>query len=136
MELQDILSIVQLGISERDARIAELEKQIADMQQPGSLTAQELYRISGEAYFTSHPTPWEKIPRREQGYYKQVVNFINGVYINPLQGLVRDYQEFTIYDQPVLKSGRDEWQTQRDKLHERSNKLLGEELHGSNNAPN
>lgn len=130
METSDVLSIIQLAISERDARIAELEKQIKAMQQPGALTAQELYRISAEASFRR--VEWVDLYTREKMLYEQVANFINGVYINPLAGLVRTAVESLTDQDLMIEDSPDGWYEKKVHLLVEAKRLLGKEIYGNN----
>jgi hypothetical protein len=47
--------------------------------------------------------------------------------ITALKALVKDYQEFTKHQTPLLKAGRLEWEAKSNELYQRAQKLRGEE---------
>lgn len=69
---------------------------------------------------------WEDFVPEAQEFYVELAARLNTSHIAPLQGLVREYMEFSKYATPILKAGRLEWEAESEALAQRAQSLLAE----------
>ena len=74
----------------------------------------------------NHAPVWEDISDYGRNAYEAVAETLNTSHIAPLQGLVKEYTEFSKYATPLLKRGRLEWEADSEALAQRAQSLLAE----------
>lgn len=87
------------------------------------LTGKDVYEaiLFGESDIAGK---WDKLNTFDKLHWETTASVLNGTHIAPLQGLVRDYMEFSKYATPLLKRGRLEWEAESEALAQRAQSLL------------
>jgi hypothetical protein len=105
----------------------------AQKQEDALLFLPAAVRITGKdlhgMFLTHDPSGcmWEEVPATALIAYNTIAREINGGFLAPLQGLLREYVRFCEFAQPTLKHNRLQWEAERDALATRAEALAGKE---------
>lgn len=98
---------------------------LASRQETGAITGQALYELFPDCAYT-----WDRLPLRERHIYNLIAEKLNAQYINPLQGLVRDWQELMqAHDEMSVMSLAEieGWNKDWEELKKRTREMLKDE---------